>query len=81
MACKPSLVFVPSFIPILVSFSLDGDNRDENTPPTTHLPLDDSNEHEPAPTPSLPRWICSTREAVGDLTVDPLAHCRIRSHF
>jgi hypothetical protein len=54
--CDPSLTFVPSFVPILVSSS-DDDNEDENPPLPTHLPLDDSIEHEPTPTPLLPRWV------------------------
>jgi hypothetical protein len=37
---------VPYSIPILVS-SLDDDNEDENPPPPSHLPLDESIEHEP----------------------------------
>jgi hypothetical protein len=36
---------VPYSIPILVS-SLDDDNEDENPPLPTHLPPDDSIEHE-----------------------------------
>jgi hypothetical protein len=67
-ACDPSSAFVPSSI--LVSSSND-DSKDENPPPSTHLPLDESFELEPTPTPSLPRWVCSTREATGDLVGDP----------
>jgi hypothetical protein len=66
--CKPSSTFVPSFVPILVSSS-DDDNEDENPPSPTHLPPDESLEPEPAP--SLPRWVYSTREVVGDLVSDP----------
>jgi hypothetical protein len=60
-ACEPSSTFVPSYVPILVSsFSSEDDNEDENTPPPSHLPPDDSIEHEPKPTPLLPIWVCST---------------------
>jgi hypothetical protein len=52
--------FVPYFVPIMVSSSSDDDSEDENPPPPTHLPPDESIEHEPAPTPPLPRWVCST---------------------
>jgi hypothetical protein len=37
---------VPSFVPILVSSS-DDDIEDENPPSPTHLPPDESIEHEP----------------------------------
>jgi hypothetical protein len=60
--------FVPSFN--LVS-SLDDDSEDENPPPLAHLPLDESFEPEPTPAPLLPRWVCSTQEAIGDLVGDP----------
>jgi hypothetical protein len=69
-ACKPSSAFVPSSVPILVS-SPDDDSEDENPPLPAHLPPDESFEPEPAPAPSLPRWVRSTREAVGDLVGDP----------
>jgi hypothetical protein len=58
-ACEPSSTFVPSSVPILVS-SLDDDSEDENPPPSTHLPRDDSFEPEPTPVPPLPRWVRST---------------------
>jgi hypothetical protein len=61
---------VPYSIPIIVYSSLDDDNKDENPPPPTHLPRDDSIEHEPAPTPSLPRCFLSIREATCDLMGD-----------
>jgi hypothetical protein len=35
------------------------------------IPPDDSCEPEQAPIPPLPRWVCSTREAAGDLVGDP----------
>ena len=54
----------------LVSSS-DDDSVDENPPPLTHPPLDESFEPEPAPAPPLPRWVRSTREAAGDLVGDP----------
>jgi hypothetical protein len=52
-ACKTSLTFVPSVVPILVSSSAD-DSEDENPPPLSHLPPDDSFELELAPVPPLP---------------------------
>ena len=58
-ACEPSLAVVPSSVSILDSSS-DDDSEDENPPPPAHLPLDDSFEPEPAPTPQLTRWIRST---------------------
>jgi hypothetical protein len=70
-ACEPSSTFVPSYVPILVSFS-DNDSEDENPPPPAHLPPDESFEPEPTPAPPLPRWVCSTREAVGGLVSNPL---------
>jgi hypothetical protein len=73
LAFVPSSTFLPSFVPILVSSS-DDDSEDENPPPP-HLPPDESIEHEPVPVPSLPRWLCSTREAVDDLTGDPRDQC------
>jgi hypothetical protein len=54
-SCDLCLMFVPYFVPILVSSSSDDDNEDENPPPPTHLHLDESIEHELAPTPPLPR--------------------------
>jgi hypothetical protein len=77
-ACEPSLAPVPSFV--LVSSSND-DSEDENTPPPAHLPPDESFEPEPALTPSLPRWVCSTREAIGDLVGDPSYQRRTCSEF
>jgi hypothetical protein len=44
-----------------------------------HLPLDESFEPEPAPAPQLPRWVCSTQEAVGDLVSDPSDQRHTRS--
>jgi hypothetical protein len=86
LACEPnstivsSSVFVPSFVPILVSSS-DDDNEDENPPSPTHLPPDESFEPEPTPSPQLPRWVRSTREAVGDIVGDPSDHRQTRSQF
>jgi transposase InsO family protein len=79
-ACKPSLVFVPSYVPILVSSSED-ESEDENPPPPANLPPDDSFEPEQAPVLPLPRWVRSTREAVGDLVDDPSDQHRTRSQF
>jgi hypothetical protein len=64
--CEPYSTFVPSFVLILVSSSSDVDSADENPPLPTHLSPDDSNELEPTTIPSLPRWVYSTREVVGD---------------
>jgi hypothetical protein len=75
-ACEPSLVFVPSYV--LVSSS-DDDSEDENPPPHTHLPPDESLEIEPTPSPPLPRWVHSTREATGDLVGDPSDQRQTRS--
>jgi hypothetical protein len=61
--------------------SLDDDSEDENPPPPAHPPPDESSEPEPAPIPPLPRWECSTREAVGGLFGDPLDQHRTRSQF
>jgi hypothetical protein len=58
-ACDPSSVFVPSFVPIIVSSS-DDDSEDENPLPPAHLPPDESFEPEPALDPPLPRWVHST---------------------
>jgi hypothetical protein len=77
-ACEPSLNFVPCYD--LVSYS-DDDNEDENPPPPAHPPRDDSFEPELAPASSLPRWICSTREAVGDIVGDPSDQHQTHSQF
>jgi hypothetical protein len=74
----PFSAFVPSFVPILVSSS-DDDSEDENPPLPSHLPPDESFEPELAPTPPLPRWVRSTREAAGDLVGDPSYQCHTRS--
>jgi hypothetical protein len=84
LACEPNSTFVPSstFVPysILVSSSND-DNEDENPPLNSHLPPDESFEPKPtpAPTPPLPRWVHSTREATGDLVSDPSDQHQTRS--
>ena len=75
LACEPSSTFMPSSIPILVSSSYD-DSEDENTPLYAHLPLNESFENEPTLAPPLPRWVCLTREAVGDLVSDPSDQCQ-----
>jgi hypothetical protein len=77
-ACEPSLAFVPSSVPILVSSS-DDDSEDENPPPPSHLPPDES--IEPEPVASLPRWVRSTQEAVGDLVDDPSYQRQTHSQF
>jgi hypothetical protein len=74
-AREPSLAFVSSSIPILVSSS-DDNIEDENPPPPAHLPPDVSIEHEPVLAPLLPRWVCSTQEAIDELASDPTdQHC------
>jgi hypothetical protein len=45
------------------------------------IPPDESFEPEQAPVPPLPRWVCSTREAVGDLVSDPSDQRQTRSQF
>jgi hypothetical protein len=71
---ETSLAYDPSSIPILVS-SLDDENEDENPPLPSHLPLDESIEHEPAPVPILLRWVHSTQEATSDIVGDPRDQC------
>jgi hypothetical protein len=78
--CEPSSAFVPYSIPILVSSS-EYDSEDENLPPPTNLPPYESFEPEQAPVPPLPRWVCSTREAVGDIVGDPSDQRRTCSQF
>jgi hypothetical protein len=68
----PSSAFVPSIVPILVSYSLDDDSEDENPPSLAHLPPKEYIDHEPKLTPPLPRWVSSIREVIGDLFSDPL---------
>jgi hypothetical protein len=69
--CEPSSTFVPYSFPNMVSSSLDDENEDENPPSPTHLPLDESIEHERAPVPPLPKWVRSTPEVAGDLVGNP----------
>jgi hypothetical protein len=69
-AFEPSLAVVPSSVSILDS-SLDDDSENENPPLPADIPPDDSFEPEQAPVPPLPRWVCSTREAAGDVVGDP----------
>jgi hypothetical protein len=88
LACEPTSTVVPSsayepsstFVPssVLVSSS-DDDSKDENPPSPAHLPPDESFEPEPAPAPLLPRWVCSTREAAGDLVGNPSDQRQTRS--
>jgi hypothetical protein len=90
LACKPNLTIVPSsaydpsseFVPSydLVSSS-DDDSEDENPPLPNHPPQDESFELEPAPTPPLPTWVHSTREAAGDVVSDPSDQRQTRSQF
>jgi hypothetical protein len=44
--CNPSSTFVPSCFPILVY--LDGESEDGKPPLLSHIPPNDSIEHEPA---------------------------------
>jgi hypothetical protein len=67
-AYEPSLTSMPSSLPnffvsdpIMVSCS-NNDSDNENPPPLAHLPLLESIEDEPTPTPLLPRWVHTTRE-------------------
>jgi hypothetical protein len=77
LACKSYSMFVPSYVPILVSSSSsDDDSEDENPPLHAHLPLDESIEPEPTPTPSLPRWVCSTNKQLVILSV--ILHTNVR---
>jgi hypothetical protein len=78
LVCAPSSAFVPSYD--LVSSS-DDDSEDENPPPPAHPHPDESFELEPTLAPPLPRWVCSTREATGDLVGDPADQRRTRSQF
>jgi hypothetical protein len=79
-SCELYSAFFPSFVPILAS-SYDDDNEDENPTLPSHLPPNDSFELEPAPAPSLPRWVHSKWEAVGDLVGDPSYQHQTRSQF
>jgi hypothetical protein len=79
-ACEPSLAVVPSSVSILDSSS-DDDSEDENPPLPADIPPNDSFEPEQAPVPPLPRWVRSTREAVGDLVGDPSDQRQTRSQF
>jgi hypothetical protein len=76
--CEPYLVFMPSSN--MVSSS-DDDSEDENPPLPSHPPPNESFEPEPTPVPPLPRWLCSTREAVGGLVGDPSDQHRTRSQL
>ena len=84
--CELFLTSVPSSsllfdtTPVLFSSSND-ESEDENQPLPALVPLVRSIEHEPAPAPQRPRWVCSTRQAVGDLAGDPLDQRRTRSQF
>jgi transposase InsO family protein len=77
-ACEPYSAFMPSSVPILVSSSND-DSEDENPPPLSHLPPDESFDPEPAPVPPLPRWVHSTREETSGLVGDPSYQHRTHS--
>ena len=79
LACEPDSTIVPysSYSNFLDKFSTpvsDDDNEDENPPLPAHVP-------PIAPAPILPRWVCSTCEATGDLAGDPRDQCRTCSQF
>jgi hypothetical protein len=85
--CEPSSMFVPYYLPIfsisdiiLVS-SLDDENEDENSPLPTYLPSIGSIEHDLFPTPSLPRWVHTTRKVVSDIVNDPTYQHQTHSQF
>ena len=78
LSCGPDSTIVASStsnflekFPTLVS---DDDSEDENPPPPAHVP-------PIVPAPILPRWVCSTCEATGDLASDPRDQRRTRSQF
>ena len=52
----------------------DDDSEDENPPSPAHVP-------PVAPAQVLPRWVCSTCEAAGDLAGDPRDQRLTRSQF
>ena len=70
-AYEPDLAGVPSSSSLLENIlfdtPLDTNSDDENPPPFVAPPT-------PAPqtTPQVPRWVHSTREAIGDLNGDPI---------
>ena len=79
LACEPDLEIMPSssssnFLDRFPTPVFDDDSEDENPPPPAHVP-----PIEPAPI--LPRWVCSTCEAAGDLVGDPRDGRRTRSQF
>jgi hypothetical protein len=79
-ACNTSSTFVPFSVPILVS-SIDDDSEDENPTSSTHLPLDESFQPEPALVPPLPTRVRSTREEIGGIVGDPSYQRRTCSQF
>eukprot|EP00253_Pinus_taeda_P023523 PITA_23523 len=70
-ACELSPADVPP-LPISSTFenisSSDDESEDDNPPP-------------PSQDPKLPRWVCTTRDAAGDLAGDPTDQRRTRSQF
>jgi hypothetical protein len=64
-SCDPSSKFVLYFFSIQVSSSSDDVSEDENPPLPSHLPPNESIEHEPTPSSPLLKWVHSTREVVG----------------
>eukprot|EP00253_Pinus_taeda_P012672 PITA_12672 len=70
-ACEPSPADLPP-LPISSTFenisSSDDESEDDNPPP-------------PSQHPQLPRWVCATQDAAGDLAGDPTDQRRTRSQF
>ena len=79
LACEPNSVIVPyssssNFLEKFPTIVSDDDSEDENPPPPAYVP-------PIAPASILPRWVCSTCEAAGDLVGDPRDQRRTRSQF
>ena len=80
LAYEPDSVIVPSsssssnFFDKFPTLFYDDDSEDQNPPPPAHVP-------PIAPAPILPRWVCSTSEAAGDLVDDPRYQRRTCSQF
>ena len=66
LACEPDSAYVPplslSSIFNSIPSSSDDDSEDENPLPPLEIVTF---------TPPLPRWVCSTRDAIGSLAGDP----------
>eukprot|EP00253_Pinus_taeda_P018331 PITA_18331 len=74
-AYEPSSAHVP---PLSISStfehisSSDDESEDDNPPPPSQ---------DPPSAPSLPKWVCATRNAAGDLAGDPTDQHRTHSQF